>query len=100
MWQQVKLSGVSLGTRPLYNLVADKGVKKPKTSPALKTKLDLGLFYHRGIKYPSAACSARVFDISTDANFVLDVVFFSTKNCTLIKNRPDQVRLKFSTFII
>ena len=38
MWQHVKLSDVSLGTRPRYSLVANEDVKKPikqKTATAL-----------------------------------------------------------------
>ena len=29
VWQHVKLSDVSLGTRPQYSLVVDEDVKKP-----------------------------------------------------------------------
>ena len=30
VWQHIKLSDVSLGTRPQYSLVAEEDVKKPK----------------------------------------------------------------------
>ena len=36
VWQYVKLSGISLGTRPRYKLVVDEDVKKPKKK---KTRL-------------------------------------------------------------
>ena len=42
VWQHVKLSDVSLGTRPRYSLVVDEDVKKPKkqaTGPASYRRL-------------------------------------------------------------
>ena len=40
MWQQVKLSDVSLGTHQRYSLVVDEGVKKP-TNQANKPKVPM-----------------------------------------------------------
>ena len=49
VWQQLKLSDVSLGTRPRYSLVVDEDVKKPNKQTSIlhfakkaKTKTKIG----------------------------------------------------------
>ena len=42
VWQQVKLSDVSLGTRPRYSLTADEDVKKLNKHTHTQTKILIG----------------------------------------------------------
>ena len=61
VWQHVKLSDVSLGTRPSHSLVVDEGVKKPIKQRNKQTNYPLWIKNPRSPLEPSCAPVIQLF---------------------------------------